>query len=237
MRCRRDILAGVFGSAAALGVVTGCFTEIGNPAGTEGESAMTAHVRVEYAVPDSGSEATPDSILLTDLSLRFLGVTYQGDDSVEYALWPGRVGDTLDFVRGDTLARAKPAVTAPEKMTVRFGAVAGGASVRGVFLRADTLQAFRFAVPDSMAFSLRYDSTALEAWHTGHDYGCAFVFRARQWLALPGLDTAQAVPDGQGGTIILFETGQNDSLYQALLEGFPHAFNGPQAYAKKAAAP
>jgi hypothetical protein len=216
---------------AAAAILAGCFTEVGNPDGEE--TAMTASVRIDYVDVDSAG-AGPDSVHLSALRLRFMEASYHGADSIPHAAWQAEMGRELDFVRGDTLGREALDAHVPEMMMVRLGAAPGYLEIQGEYRHADTMQAFRFTLPDTLEFSLRYGGGAMEDWREGREYGCTFAFRARRWLAVAGLDTAAATPDGQGGTVVLFDAGHNTELHGALAVGFSHAFNGPQAYAKKA---
>jgi hypothetical protein len=221
-----------WGSAIlAVALLSACFTEVGNP---DEEAAMSASVQVDYAAPDSG--AVPDSARLTTFRLRFLEAAYTGADSAARALWASRHGGDLDFLAGTTLPRTPLDSSPPVEAVVRLGFSPAAGFITGTYARGGTVRGFRFAIPDSLAFSLRYDSASLEAWRTDGDYACRITFFPRRWLSVPGLDTATLSADS-AGPLALFDAGHNPELHRALVQSFYRAFNGPRDYSRKRAGP
>jgi hypothetical protein len=118
-------------------------------------------------------------------------------------------------------------------MGVRLGSSLATGTVAGAYRVGQhdgSLRRFRFALPDTLAFSLRYDSLSLAAWKTNGDYDCRFVFLARRWLSVPGLDTAASSTDDAGLPVVIFDAQNNAELHRLLLQRFSHAFNGPREY-------
>jgi hypothetical protein len=209
---------------------TACFTEVGNP---DGETAMTASLRVDYSAPDSSEYAGPDSVLLSTFTLRLLGANYRDDDSVEHALRGSRTGSDLNFAGEAVLPRAVLTHAPPRSVELRLGISPLTGSVQGAYWHGGTRRDFRFLIPDTTAVFLRYDSTALEAWRTNGDYDCRFTFLARRWLAISGLDTAVASPDGADSYRVILDAEHNADLYRVLVQEFVGAFNSVHAYPKK----
>lgn len=229
-RCVRQLPPSAAASARALmpALVLGlsaCFTEIGNP---DPETSMTATLHVDAAAADSAGPG-PEFVEISRFRLVFLGADYRGRDSVPGTLWePADAGGgAVDFTAGDSLPRVRLAFD-PVEMSVHFGSATEGAFhfLKGEYTLAGETRAFRFALPDTSAFTLRYDSTALESWRTGPEYRCEVVFLPRRWLSLPGLDTALA--DSAG--IVRFDDAHNPALHEALVQRFFQSFNGERAY-------
>jgi hypothetical protein len=219
--------------------LSACFTEVGNP---EEEVGMTAQVRVSYEAPDSASG--PDSVNVSTMRLRFIAADYAGADSVETALWPSRAGDDLDFILEESLPRVVLAYE-PRHVGVRLGSSLATATgtVAGTYRfgqhgeSGGNSRRFRFALPDTLEFSLRYDSLSLAAWKNGGEYDCRVVFLARRWLSVAGLDTATVSMDSEGLPVVIFDAQNNADLHKLLLQRFSHAFNGPREYAAAPSTP
>jgi hypothetical protein len=240
--------------AAAVFIVQGCFTEIGNPGK---EQIVSARFRIDYDMPlpeapkasARGAVAAPDSLRIQAFSLNVVEVNYTTADDVDGRIWkvPDSLGKPIDFTGADPNAVLPPvavpsteysilkvenriprhAVLNPD--TVAFGSFSHGAYIKGVAYYSGGPVRFLCQFTDDYKINLVYTSEMLELWRQGGSYSFDFVFFASKWIS--GADLSSITPvTGLDGTFVLIDQEHNPEIFTALKASFFKSFNSSKVW-------